>query len=241
MDLTPESCFSVDAVAQARLVLRRNKTCGDDGIVLEMILATTAADWQWSVVFNRRMMNMRDDPVHAIADESWDTFRMRLLLCSTDALQVAETHCGSQSERETLADMLLWGVREVRRHQQSGSYGFHEDIWVCGVSASREVTAVETRRMGHGDPLGASSLCTGLRQCLSSVTCHGLRQRSQKGKYDLRALRLVHSAGQGGGRRSLGLVSGTHAVSLGSGGLHVGSLRKCGHAKVTVPAWAKKR
>lgn len=77
MELTTECCFIVDAVARARWSLRRNKTCGDDGVVPEMLAATSAADWRWAVIFNRRIMNMQDDP--AVADDSWDSFRIRLL------------------------------------------------------------------------------------------------------------------------------------------------------------------
>lgn len=78
-DMCPESCFSEEDVARARLSLRRYKTCGDDGVVPEMILATPAADWRWSVAFNRRILNIHEDPGGAIADESWDRFRIRAL------------------------------------------------------------------------------------------------------------------------------------------------------------------
>lgn len=66
-------------MAQARLSLRRKKTCGDDGVIPEMALATGVADWLWAVAFNRRIMNMSEDPGGAIADEVWDRFRIRLL------------------------------------------------------------------------------------------------------------------------------------------------------------------
>lgn len=66
-------------IGRARLSLRRNKTCGDDGVVPEMLMATSAADWHRGVAFNRRIANIDGDPGGAIADVSWDSFRVRLL------------------------------------------------------------------------------------------------------------------------------------------------------------------
>lgn len=51
VELTPECIFTAEDIQGVRLSMKRNRTCGDDGVVPEMIVATSAADWEWAAAF----------------------------------------------------------------------------------------------------------------------------------------------------------------------------------------------
>lgn len=92
--------------------------------------------------------------------ESWDEFRMLLLEKgrNTDALQALEAHCGSQSERTTLVEVAFEKYDTISNPAHMGfkkTYGCAELV---------QAIAVETRRMGYGNPLGASRHCESLQQ-----------------------------------------------------------------------------
>lgn len=71
-----------DLVPQACLFSGGEKTCGDDGLMPEMILTTAVADCNRPCI-----INMEGHPPGRVFDVIWDLFRIRLLSkCEAPAL-----------------------------------------------------------------------------------------------------------------------------------------------------------
>lgn len=79
MQLTPGTSLEVEDIRAAIISMKRWKTCGDDGVVPEMVIAKEQADWHWASAFNQRIANLEGDPTKVVRDTTWDHFRVRLL------------------------------------------------------------------------------------------------------------------------------------------------------------------